>query len=424
MLFLRGALVVASLVVLGFLVMTVVSLLDDDDDDGESVAEMLATTTTTTTTAAADDAAEGEPTEESGADTPADPEDDGPPIDPEVELQAFVDEAIALIEDVRGREFLERPDVQLVDVDEMTQIVLDDITADLAEDPEAAEASLAFSRAIGFFGPDDDFLDIYNVFVSGGVLGVYFPTSDQLLVRSAGALTLMTKATVVHELVHAFDDQHFDLDRDDAAQDGDAGWTFVAAAEGSATFVEDIWRESLSPAEQAELQAEEFSFDPGDIFSLDFGFLIYQTAVYEFGNTWLDRRIETEGVAAIDDALINPPATSEMVIEPLDADGLEPIDVPFPEVDGEVVWQGTGGQALVSALTFITDQAGVAAQGWGGDAISVYIDGDGNECLRWDIVADSQADETELITGLGQWASDVGAQVTDEGGFVRVDRCA
>lgn len=238
MLFLRGGLVVASLIVFGFLAFTVISLLtgDDDNSDGESMADFLATTTTAgpadTTNADGDDDDEAS-TDDSATDAPTG-------ADLEAELQAFVDEAIEFIEAARDREFLERPEVKLVDVDTMTQIVLDDIENDLAEDPEAAAASLAFARAIGFFGPTDEFLDVYNIFVSGGVLGVYFPTSDELLVRSDGALTLMTKATVVHELVHAFDDQHFNLDRDDAAQDGDAGWTFGAAAEGSASYVEDF----------------------------------------------------------------------------------------------------------------------------------------------------------------------------------------
>ena len=419
MLVLRGGLVVASLIVFGFLAFTVISLLTGDDDtgDGESMADFLATSTTTQPAAGADTDSGEQATdgETPGTDSP---------VDPEAKLQAFVDEAIEFIETAREREFLERPDVKLVDVDTMTQIVLDDIANDLSEDPEAADASLAFARAIGFFGPTDEFLDVYEIFVSSGVLGVYFPTSDELLVRFDGELSLMTKATVVHELVHAFDDQHFNLDRDDAAQDGDAGWTFGAAAEGSASYVEDLWRDQLSEADQAALNAEEFAFEPGDIFSLDLGFLIYQTSVYEAGNTWLERRIETEGIAAIDDALINPPSTSEMVIEPLDAPGREPIDVPVPTVDGVVLWEGSGGQALVSALTFVTAVNDEVARGWGGDAIAVYIDPDGRECLRWDLVADSATDTEELLSGLQVWGADVGAGVTAVGDLVRVDRCA
>ncbi|MEM8707249.1 MAG: hypothetical protein AAGE98_12380 [Actinomycetota bacterium] len=426
--FLRGALVVATLVVFGFLAQAVVSLLDDDDDGDETVADLLATTTTTeaavATDAGGDDEADGDA--DASTTTTAAPESTTTTeaLDEQAELDAFVDEAITFIEDIREREFLERPLVELVDVDTMTQIVLDDIEADLAGDPEGSAESLAFARAIGFFEPDADFLDVYEVFVSGGVLGVYFPTSDRLLVRSDGELTLSAKATVVHELVHAFDDQHFDLDRVELGSDSDASWAFIAAVEGSASYVEDLWRDSLSAEEQRALDREEASFEAGDIFSLDFGFLIYQTSVYEYGQTWLERRIETEGVAAIDDAVINGAPSSEVVIEPLDSPALDIVSVAAPEVDGDVIWQGDGGQALIDALLFTTDFTREAARGWGGDAITVYADAADRACLRWDIAMDSAADRDELVTALDPWAREVGADVNLVGDLVRVDRCA
>ena len=102
-----------------------------------------------------------------------------------------------------------------------------------------------------------------------------------------------------------------------AREDGDVGWTFLAAVEGSASWVEEAWKATLTAEEAAALQAEALDLDPGDLFSLDFGFLIYQTSVYEAGREWLDARIETEGVAAIDDALVNGAASSEAVLRPL-----------------------------------------------------------------------------------------------------------
>ncbi|NDH24239.1 MAG: hypothetical protein EBY49_09910, partial [Actinobacteria bacterium] len=281
-----------------------------------------------------------------------------------------------------------------------------------------------FARSVGFFGPDDDMLDVYEVFVSGGVLGVYFPSSGRLLVRSNGELTRSAKATVVHELVHAFDDQHFALDRPELSGDGDAAWTFTAAVEGSATVIEELWRDSLSAAEQTQLAAEEATFEVGDIFSLDVGFLLYQTAVYDHGNTWLNRRMSEEGISAIDDAVANPAASSETVIEAPGTVDLAIVDVPVPDVDGEVLWQGTGGQALLEALTVAVGGTPGTASGWGGDALSVYRDSGGRECLRWIIAMDTPRDRKELRVGLDQWAAGVGADISDVGDWFRIDRCA
>ena len=414
--FLRGALVLTCLVVLGFLLHATIGLFDGGDsdraDDSASVDDDSPAPSSTT------------PPPASTSEAPATPPSDPPESDAAPELQAFVDEAIAFIEATRQRAFVERPVVEVVSVEAMTDIVLDDIRQSLADDPEAADANLAFARAIGFFGPTDELLDVYEVFVSGGVLGVYFPNTDRLLVRSAGELTLSTKATIVHELVHAFDDQHFDLDRDELSVDGDLGWTFGAAVEGSASWVEEAWRATLTPDEASTLLKEELEFDTGDIFSLDFGFLIYQTSVYEAGREWLDRRVEAEGLAAIDDALANGAPSSEVVAMPIDASNLDPVDVATPAVDGEVLWEGRGGRALIAALTFLTDPTENAATGWGGDAMTVYRNAEGAACLRWDLVGDTSDDTAEIFDELGRWvtAIDGTAEIVD--GLVRIDRCA
>ena len=99
-------------------------------------------------------------------------------------------------------------------------------------------------------------------------------------------------------------------------------------------------------------------------------------------------------------------------------------DVPVPDVDGEVLWQGTGGQALLEAITVAVGGTPDTASGWGGDALSVYRDFGGRECLRWIIAMDTPRDRKELRAGLDQWAAGVGADISDVGGLVHVDRCA
>lgn len=420
--FMRGALVLTCLVVLGFLLHATVGLFDGGGDPDNAQADEPENADGSVDAPPASSSSSTPPSSSSEAPetTPSDPTES----EATTELQSFVDEAIAFIETIRQRSFVERPLVEVVSVEAMTEIVLDDIRQTLADDPEAAAVSLAFARAIGFFGPTDDLLDVYEVFVSGGVLGVYFPNTDRLLVRSAGDLTLSTKATIVHELVHAFDDQHFDLDRDELSADGDAGWTFGAAVEGSASWVEEAWRATLSPEDASQLREEELGFDTGDIFTLDFGFLIYQTSVYEAGRVWLDRRVAVEGLAAIDDALANGAPSSEVVTMPLDAPDLDPIDVAAPGVDGEVLWEGRGGRALIAALTFLTDSTETAATGWGGDAMTVYRNTDGAECLRWDLVGDTVRDTTEIFEELGRWVRAIDGSAEMVGGLVRIDRCA
>ena len=69
--------------------------------------------------------------------------------------------------------------------------------------------------------------------------GYYDPRSGALRVIE-GAQTgsrVLYETTVAHELTHALDDEHFDLDEDAVAEGGDAGLAYLALVEGSATAV-------------------------------------------------------------------------------------------------------------------------------------------------------------------------------------------
>ena len=76
-----------------------------------------------------------------------------------------------------------------------------------------------------------------------GVVGFYDPETDELVVRGA-ALTPYVRTTIAHELVHALDDQHLDLDRPEYDEaDDEIGFGFSSVVEGNARRVENAYRE-------------------------------------------------------------------------------------------------------------------------------------------------------------------------------------
>jgi hypothetical protein len=94
-------------------------------------------------------------------------------------------------------------------------------------------------RAIGAIGPDDDLHEALLAFGRGQVVGFYDPQNGELvyLASDGGELGLAEKAVLAHELVHALDDQHFDLRRVDALVAGCRDEELAAAlgvVEGSA----------------------------------------------------------------------------------------------------------------------------------------------------------------------------------------------
>lgn len=436
--FMRGALGVTALVVLAFLVHAASGLFDGDEEPAGEVSDPVAdaaeheqATAEPADPAEAPDTADPadapDPADSDDAPDPGDTAESGPTRSADPELAAFVDEAMEFIEAVRGRPFLAPPEVRVAAEAEFLSILRDDLAETFAEDPELVRRTTVTYRALGLIEPDASIDTVYSSFVEAGVLGVYFPELDHLVVRDGAELSLLAKSTIVHELVHAYDDQYFDLDRvGDQPDDTELPWTMSAAVEGSASYVEHLWVDRLSDADQATLQAEQLAFGDVDLLlEFDLSFLLLEISVYEYGREWISRIVEADGIEAIDAALQAPAATSEQVIEPLDAPGRSPIAVDLPAVEGEVVWQGPGGQALLDALfagSFV-DGGDAAATGWGGDAMTVY-EADGRSCIRWDIATDSPSDGKELVNAMTEWTAVNGGQVVTVGDLVRLDRCA
>jgi hypothetical protein len=342
-------------------------------------------------------------------------------------LEDFVSEGIAFIEVLRGAPFNERPVVVALSEAEFVARVENDLEADFDEFPEDVEMDTVIQRAIGFIQPDQTSDEVLREFLAAGVLGFYDPETKELVVRQVSELDLLTKSTIIHELTHAYDDQHFDLDRPELDDDDftERSWTLAALAEGSASHVETVWVNTLSAVERSALQEQEANFgDPGMFASFDFAYLLLQVSVYIEGEPYIDSLVADGGYDALDTAFAELPLTSEMVMERDTKIDTLPVEVPVPPADGDVVWEGVGGQVVLDSLFSGTFTAtGDAATGWGGDAM-VFYRADGQSCMRWDIVMDTAADESELVAGLRQWTTLRGGEVSTVDGRVRLDRCA
>lgn len=342
------------------------------------------------------------------------------------ELDAFVDEAIEFIETTRGREFLDDPVVLALDDDDFVARLDSDLAEQFAEQADEIEMYNHFYRSLAMIGPGESIDEVYREFGAAGVLGFYDPTTDELVVRQVGDLSLATKSTIVHELTHAFDDQHLDLDRpeyDD--REDEIPWTFSAAVEGSASWLESQWRSQLTGQEQAALLAEELSFGgASDFDAFEISFLLYELSVYTYGEPFIEGVVRRDGVDAIDAVIAEPPATSEQVIDPpafFSDEGALAIDA--PPADGEVEVSEVGGAALIDALF----QGNLIRQtvAWGGDQLVIWADGD-SSCVRWDIRADDELGAAGLQSGFERWIDIVGNGTVTvvDATTIRVDRCS
>jgi hypothetical protein len=355
----------------------------------------------------------------------APPEEDLPPPT-QSELDAAVADLSAFVAGARGLEFREPVHATLLDDEAFSARVQEDAVDDLDELKET-EQVLA---ALGLLDPDVDLAAILSTFLGQGVVGQYDPESGELLVRGA-ALSPYVRLTLVHELTHALDDQHFELNRpvlDDA--DDETGFAFGALVEGNAVRIENEFRATLSDDERDAATAEESALGEGLDLS-DVPRVVPELIAfpYVFGPTMVGALDEAGGEARVDEAYREPPLTSEQVLDPAQwlAGDAEPVVVPPPEADGEVFDQGVLG--LWGIVLLLEDELGQAdaveaAQGWGGDWYVAWHDGD-ETCVRATFVMDTAEDLRQLASGLDDWAAaQDDAEVDRADDSVTISSCA
>ena len=363
------------------------------------------------------------PDEEPEVDDPGQAPAPAPPSVTNVECPNGVPDevcdAAAFVEDFRGRPFKEFPAVELVDDDAFAERLL----RDFDDAREEIDVTTEVWRSLGFIESDVDLFDALRVSYEIGAVGVYFTDTKELYIQGTD-LDLYAELVIVHELVHAHDDQWLDLDReeyDDA--DDEISYGFSAMIEGNARRVENAWREQLSAEDKEALSVLEFSvLSPEEIeiyLSLPQLLLQFQLSPYQDGLDLVSALSAAGGEQAIDDAFAQPPTTSEQVLHPeLFAAEEAAVVVALPPSSGEVIDSG-----LVGELAFDLWLGDSVGDGWGGDSYVTWTT-EAGACTRIDVIGDTQADTDEFVAAADTWSrSAQGRSVEVVDDHVRITGC-
>lgn len=369
------------------------------------------------------------PSGDGGEDASAPPTTEAEPAT-EAEVEAAVADISDFVAEQRGVEFKDPVKVELVGEGDFQDRLLDDFD----EDVEDLRTTEVFLKGLGLVDPEVDMVESVRSLLGGGVVGFYDTETKELVVRGT-ALTPYVRTTIAHELTHALDDQHLDLDRpeyDDAA--GEIGFGFDAVVEGNARRVEDAYRESFSAEDRADASSEELALG-GDMDLGDVPLVLLDliSAPYSLGQRLVEGLAGEGGEDAVNTAFTDPPTTSEQVLDPESYADREPaVEVTHPEVAGDVVDEGVVGELLV--LLVLADKLGMeparaAADGWGGDWGVAWRDGD-RSCVTAVLVGDDAGETAEMLDAFDQWAAaedaSYEASVTPggSGGAFTVESCA
>jgi hypothetical protein len=230
---------------------------------------------------------------------------------------------------------------------------------------------------------------------------------------------------VSHEYTHALDDQHFQIGANQVADpsQGDAALAYLGVMEGDATTTMFKWsNQYMSPLEQIEVSLLSLTGDDAELLASMPPYLVRQVSFpYQEGFTFVSGLQTNGGWPAVNDALQNPPPSTEQILHPEKYGAHEaPIQVQLEDPTADL---GGGGwkQTYIDTFGELSLQMFVAggeepdspipglpmgewphaadAAGWGGDRIAMWErDESGSWAIAWRTAWDTKADADEFAT--------------------------
>jgi hypothetical protein len=229
----------------------------------------------------------------------------------------------------------------------------------------------------------------------------------------------LLRPTLVHEITHALQDQHFRIERliGRGRADDDARMAGMALVEGDATAV---MLAGLMPQGAHEAWVETARLFGGGLFetiaaSLSPGaprFLVEVLSFpYKNGAPFVGALYASGGWEAVSGAYARPPASTEQILHPERYAPVpdEPTAVGISAFPGRLAGLprhydlvlGEFVTRLVLGTRLDADAAARAAEGWDGDRVALYA-GDGGELLVWLSAWDSEQEAAEFAAALRQ----------------------
>ncbi|MDH3201922.1 MAG: hypothetical protein OEM15_13605 [Myxococcales bacterium] len=333
--------------------------------------------------------------------------------------RAAIEKLARAAESVRQLRFLHPITIEIED-----GIAIASSLHDQIEDEEIERARLLYG-ALGLIDPDADLRALFSGVLGEQVIGYYDPKETRLVIRDDVMDGLLgtrgpkesdeARLVLVHELVHALQDQRLGLgDSYDQKRTADADNAFRAVIEGDATLamLANALRSQGIPLSAATRGIQQMgsyidveAFIRGE--KLDEAPAILRVtlvAPYLRGLQFIATVYSTGGWPSVNRAHRRPPTTTEQVLHPEKfanaerGELFEVSDIRGVEQAGyRRIAEDTLGELELSVYLGQSSPTGTneaAAAGWGGDQLVVYRRADATAVVWW-TTWDSEADAVE-----------------------------
>lgn len=362
----------------------------DEPDDSDS-----AEPTASPTEQVADDqdsTATPEPTDEAEPDETATPAPSATPDDEEdaddsASIQEQVDEITEQVVELRGLELEEELDFSIMDREELESFLQDEV------DIEEGDSDLYWIfRLI-----EDRGLDLREIMVEAqatDIYGFYDPETEQTYVISDDdEIGVLEEVFVAHELVHALQDQHYDLGQLQTLEpDYDRLMAFRTMVEGDAVLVQQLYAEQyLTEEEMTTYMQEAIGATQNEealeiLESLPRYFLESMSLPYSAGLQFM-LQVYDGDFDEVNEVLADPPASSQQTLNPgdyLEGEIEDPVEIELPDFTEQLEgdWeQHRAGTFGVFDLTIMLEENGVTdaqavLEPWRGSSFAAYIEED------------------------------------------------
>ena len=374
------------------------------------------------------------------------------------ELNATVARTMARVEVIRQLEFKRRVPVEIE-----TRESFDAQRANRSTDAALRRFDNVKFEALFLVGEDADSIDVQNENAGTAVLGFYSPSRDAIVVISeSGSDLQLDELTLAHELVHALQDQYFNLTRYDA-RTRDGANAENGLIEGDASLVEFRYERRCTGEGDWNGTCLSQSGGGGGGSLANIGTYLVKFQPYSDGPSFVQSLYSQGGWDAVNAAYGDVPASAEQVIHPekygvdpptqveledRNSDAWERVRPPNRPDYGEVgeaalttmlvfpLYQNPPGR-IVSPNEWLNRTAGGElssfdplnyghpySAGWDGDRLHVYVNAANETAYVWRLVWDSPAEAEEFLEGYSQvleyWGGEEvepGRWVIEDGGF-------
>lgn len=324
------------------------------------------------------------------------------------DLATVYEEINRQVQAIRGLAELEPIVPKIVSSDELAKVLRSSFDRDYP--PAKVAADEALYKGLGLLPADAKLADVFLDLLESQVAGLYDPTTKSLYVLSKeGGLGPIQRFFYSHEYDHALQDQHFDLEAIQKGLDDQSDRLLArqGLVEGDAYVTMTYWlQQNLTAPEVGEVMGA--ANDPELMAQLQQIPQIVQNQITFSavqGTLFVAAQQRQGGWDVIDKAFANPPESSEQILHPDKWASREaPIVVGLPDDLAKTMGTGwtaaledTWGEQQIQIWLGGMNEAN-AAQGWGGDRVTLLQGPAGAWAIAWHTIWDTPADAVEFET--------------------------